>query len=278
MRIALSAKWLWLTAMLLACGYAQGGYYEAVMEDDPVAYWRLDETTGTTAYDEVIGRVGAIINGVTLDQPSGLSNEPGNPSMNFNGSNGKVDAAYSPDLNPNVFSIECWARVLGGAGTYRSPLTARATIYNTTPTPNGSSGYIFYATPSDQWEFWNGRSTTSGWHVLASGEYVDYGVWTHLVGTYDGTTKRMYVDGELAASAAINYLPNTTSPLRIGAGATEGAGAYWFNGDIDEVAIYDTALSPEQVAHHYHAGVPEPCTMALLLGGLGALVARRRRK
>ncbi len=62
--------------------------------------------------------------------------------------------------------------------------------------------------------------------------------WVHLAGTYDGATMRLYIDGELAASAtASGAVVPSTADLQIGAGYA------WFRGDLDEVRIYDRALT-----------------------------------
>ncbi|MCH8044121.1 MAG: PEP-CTERM sorting domain-containing protein [Planctomycetes bacterium] len=108
--------------------------------------------------------------------------------------------------------------------------------------------------------------------------------WAHLVGTYDGDTQRFYINGQEVGNALVGqgFGPNDAEPLRIGGGATEGNGNFFFEGDIDEVAVYDTALSPERVLAHYEAGInpiPEPSTLVLsFLGLMGLLAARRRRK
>ena len=82
------------------------------------------------------------------------------------------------------------------------------------------------------------------------------GQWAHLVGTYDAATqtKRFYVDGQQVGAATVAVNPNTARPLRIGAGATEGYGDYWFHGVVDEVAVYDQVLPPGHVLAHYRAG------------------------
>jgi Concanavalin A-like lectin/glucanases superfamily len=73
------------------------------------------------------------------------------------------------------------------------------------------------------------------------------GQWTHLVATFDGTNTLLYVNGVLAASEVnTGYTPNLVRALRIGAGNNEGGVTvdYNFPGDIDEVAIFNSVLSP----------------------------------
>jgi hypothetical protein len=68
--------------------------------------------------------------------------------------------------------------------------------------------------------------------------------WTHVAMTYDGTAVRLYVSGRLVAStAATGRLLQTSRPLRIG-GDMLGE---WFDGVIDEVRVYDRALSPAEI-------------------------------
>src|SRR5438093_3419681 len=76
--------------------------------------------------------------------------------------------------------------------------------------------------------------------------------WSHLVGTFDGATMRIYVNGALSSSAA------ASGPLAGGSGATYigrlGQSYYPFQGTLDEVAVFPTALSAERVRAHYQGG------------------------
>jgi hypothetical protein len=85
----------------------------------------------------------------------------------------------------------------------------------------------------------------------------------HLVGTYDGSVKRFYVNGVEVASAATGVLANLDNPFRIGAGATEGNGNYWFNGVVDEVAFYDQVLSEDRIWAHYLVAQPAAPTLEI---------------
>jgi hypothetical protein len=73
----------------------------------------------------------------------------------------------------------------------------------------------------------------------------------HIVGTYDGSMLRVYVDGTLAATQASTAAMSPTSgPLAIGSGSL---GGFNFNGVIDEVALYDKPLGAERVTAHFRA-------------------------
>jgi hypothetical protein len=93
------------------------------------------------------------------------------------------------------------------------------------------------------------------------------GNWVHLVGTYDGTTWRMYRNGTNVANAvtAVGALPVINGDWAIGATGNGWADA--FAGLIDEVAIYNYALSTNQIRGHYNAGVAQPRLTITRSGG-----------
>jgi hypothetical protein len=175
-------------------------------------------------------------------------------ACHFDASNSdKVDVGYNPAWNSSAFSFECWARVTGGSNTTASPLTSR-----NAPT---TQGYYVQVSSNNVWQFCSGTGINNLWHTL-SGPAVTPGRWTHLAGTYSGTGKTFYVNGLPVASANVQFAPNTTAPLRLGAGVTEGLGADFFSGDVDEVAVYGYALSAAQVQTHYQAAFP-PQTLSI---------------
>jgi hypothetical protein len=80
------------------------------------------------------------------------------------------------------------------------------------------------------------------------------GTWHHVVATYDGSTIRVYVDGGFEVSKPdTRSLQPITSPLIV---ARFPTGGQYLNGDVDEVAVYPTALSAARVLAHYEAGAP----------------------
>ena len=69
--------------------------------------------------------------------------------------------------------------------------------------------------------------------------------------TYDGTTRRSYVNGVLDNQAAMSTLSAGTNPLRIASRADD---IYRLGATLDEVAVYGTCLSGKRIMAHYLAG------------------------
>lgn len=231
---------------------ATKSYADTVKEDGPVSYWRLDETSGEVATDSVGGNNGEYLNGVSLGVP-GFQGQT-NAAAQFSAeSQQKVDVPFSATLNTPEFTVELWAKVTGGSG-YRSPLTSRADA--------PQRGYIFYAEPGDTWQFWSGKGDTSGWDTIP-GPAVETNTWTHLVGVYDGTNKTFYVNGAAAGSKPVVFGPNDEAVLRIGGGATESDGNYFFEGAVDDVAFYNKALAESRILAHYVAGASQTTSPSL---------------
>jgi len=121
---------------------------------------------------------------------------------------------------------------------------------------------------------------------LQSNTIVNDNSWHHIAGTYDGTTMKMYIDGTLESTLAwsTGYVEND-EPLHIGLFTYDyndghGNEPNILNGLMDDVRIYNRALSPSEVqglsSDSGNAPVPEPGT--ILLFGLGLLGVSRARK
>jgi hypothetical protein len=69
--------------------------------------------------------------------------------------------------------------------------------------------------------------------------------WSHLAATYDGDALHLYVNGAQVGSTPVwGPIPTSAGPLRIGGNSIWGE---WFKGFIDDVRVYDVALSPAQI-------------------------------
>ena len=157
--------------------------------------------------------------------------------LSLDGTDDAVDVAYSAELNPEAFTASLWANPDPAGSDYRSPLTSRDDL--------PQRGYILYIEPGNTWLFSTGMG--SGWNGTA-GPAAQLGEWTHVAASFENEQKKFYINGRLVGQGTAPLELNTQQPLRIGAGATEGPGNYFFPGMIDEVRIYDRALSADEVA------------------------------
>ena len=231
-------------------------YREQVLADGAVAYWRLDESSGN-ALSQVGNFPGTVSGGVTRSQPGALSD--GNTAMAFDGSTGQVvipNGAYQA-VGIGPFTVECWVKTL----VLANPDTFVLDNHN-----GGAARGFDFNVYSDRiiWKVGDGTAVQQAVHF--SVVYAD-GNWHHLVGVFTrGAADHilLYYDGGVKQDVIASSVGgNSTPTLNLKVGSFSGDGGTstrHFNGFIDEVAIYPTALTPQQIAAHYQARTAWPDT------------------
>lgn len=225
-------------------GTATTGYVPTIQADTPLAYYRLDELSGTIA-DDISGNAnqGTLHGSVTLGV-TGLLFSGSDTAMSFDGSTGYISLPTSfVPTGAHAWSIEAWCKPAGlpaspnfttlvAMGTAASHEKASLLIHNN----SGSIKFVLSCFSADI------TGTTT----------VNTGTIYHVVGTYDGTNTRLYVNGALEAGPTPFTLNLVATFASI---AAENSGAADFlNGTIDEPAFYNYALSAAQISAHYVAG------------------------
>jgi hypothetical protein len=246
-------------ALLPAAAYT---YESFVVADGPEAYWRLNETyDGTGAIFDSMGRhdgatrswLGTVDGGAGFHygQTGALAGNA-DPCIQFQyGNQNLITVPYSAALNSTPFSFECWAN-LSSLPVSPAWYAAYSSLGSTAGAVKLGSGLFAFGQYGD-WEEWFYKNGT--WGVGSSGSPMAVSQWVHLVATCDGQWQNVYVNGALLSSVATSLYPNTTSPFYIGAGRSDlTAGDNWFDGMLDEVAWYRTALSPGRIEAHYRMG------------------------
>ena len=166
-------------------------------------------------------------------------------ALSFNGSSNLVTVGASPLLNlASGMTLEAWINPTAASGT-RDVLIKEGTNLDL---------YNLYA------RNWRGRPESNvyagGANRVAEGATLPTNTWSHLAGTYDGTTLRLYVNGVQVASAAYSGTIGTSSgPLRIGGNSLWGE---YFQGAIDEVRIYNRALTALEIQTDMNLPVGAP--------------------
>ncbi|MFL5901604.1 MAG: LamG-like jellyroll fold domain-containing protein, partial [Solirubrobacterales bacterium] len=230
--------------ILLDRGGGSSPYSNVVLSDGPSGYWRLGETSGTTASDAAGANPGSYKNGALLGQASLLPADSANRSVRFDGINDYVAIPSSSSLSPaSKVSVEAWIKpnALPGAGNFAS-VASKPESYSLQF--NGS-----------RLEFTIIQSGIRR-RLQAPAGAIAVGQAYHVLGTYDGTTQRLYVNGaEVAGTPLTGGIAANSNALNI---ASWNGGSEPFNGTIDDLAVYTNALSAARVAAHYQAALGGP--------------------
>jgi hypothetical protein len=221
-------------------------YHEQVLAASPAAYWRLGETSGTTAADETGANPGTY-NNVLLNQPSALTSDS-NPSASFDGTRSYMRVPASPSLNmTSAVTVEFWAKRRTISSSYQvlvgKPGNGQSKFENYAVWLTNANRYIAY--------FGNGNT-----FVGAQTPAITDTNWHYVVATYGGSRARIYLDGVLKQETVTTLqMSANNQPLNLGRANTNN---YYFNGWLDEVAIYPTVLSAPTIVEHYNRGIGSP--------------------
>ena len=233
-------------------------YPQTVLADNPSFFWRLGETSGSTAADSSPnGFNGIYESGTTQGAPGPITGDP-TTATSFNGQNGLVSSA-NPVANPQNLSIELWVNTTTDTGGKLIGFGDQQT---------GSSGSYdrhIYMMNDGQLVFgvWTGQTQT----IETPNVYND-GQWHHVVATIGPSGMALYVDGQLIGTNSTTVAQSYSGYWRVGGDNLNGWNldpwgsnsqgttqpySYYFQGTIGDVAVYPTVLSASQVAAHYAA-------------------------
>ncbi len=199
-----------------------------------IAYWQFNENSGNTADDADNSNDGTITG---ADWTTGINQS----ALNFNGSDGNVEIPFNNTLNVtgNKLSLSVWIKK-------ESSNDDGCFLFNRTKyiLRMDNHGKVTFAVYVPGWKSvttpWKKRIVNTDWH--------------HVVATYNGKKIKLYIDGVLLVKkSASGNLKSTNSSTYIG---SEGSINY-FDGTIDEVAVFDKALSQQEIADIY-ANTPNP--------------------
>ena len=241
-------------------------YANCVLADRPVAYWRLNDLQGCTWVVDCTnrGHHGRVFGPIKFGQTGPLF-DPRSRSAEFNGDS-YIELQNTPNFNPTKgASVTVWARCDGppSSGHARTVLSwcdeypARHLF-----------GCILYVNPRNLWGLQTGPGIFDHSWGEVTGPSPILGEWVHLAGVFEPVLAenrgspngivKLYVNGQLAVSAARRLAGNQRPPLRIGARGTESLTAGdLFVGRLAEIAIYDHPLSQSQVRAQWDASQTE---------------------
>jgi parallel beta-helix repeat protein len=209
---------------LFVGGLMLGVVLTSATRADLVGWWRFDEGSGTVAYDSS----GNDHDGTIYGSPSWVSGVGGS-ALEFDGTNDYVGTGESLLDNMSEFTLACWVRA-GNPGSSRIGLI-------------GQNDLIEMGFMSGNIEMWTNvtGTTTTQW-------IFEDNTWHHIAVSGGATGTKIYLDGELAVTGggSANYR-TSAFPVNIGGGGVWDTSGNWFLGQIDDVRIYNHALSEIEI-------------------------------
>ncbi|UCG46920.1 MAG: hypothetical protein JSU94_15640 [Phycisphaerales bacterium] len=222
-----------------------------------VSHWKFDEGTGTTAYDSAGDNHGTIHGAQwTAGRFNNALDFDGNDGVDVEGSSG---AASTLNIHDSDLTVSAWVKTRGTGGTIvarAKPLYITYRLFVDTD----KAGINTYRQGSGHW-------------VLSAEEALSANTWYHLVGVFDRTRDigQVYINGIKEAEGPMTLDPvSNDATTKIGClllGQAESA----FDGVIDEVMIFNRALSEQQIQQLYSDDQSEPVSHWKFDEGVGSI-------
>ncbi|MDA0811371.1 MAG: LamG domain-containing protein [Verrucomicrobia bacterium] len=243
-------------------------YPDIIAADNPVHYWRFEEAdVATPAKDEQSNRDGTYEGGITLGEDS--SNPGLGKAARFDGANGTHVALGDPLHPGDSVSIEAWVNLDEDVTTGFAPVMAR-----------WGGSYELDFNKSQEYRG-NMVVQANGVVVPRTNAPLELGTWHHVVGIFfgdadgGGGTATIFLDGEqgeeMVDGGNLADGGGDDGLWYIGRTRTPTSGFAW-KGLLDEVAVYDRALTEAEILEHYEAGKPEPFVLLASEGNVYAFV------
>jgi hypothetical protein len=207
------------------------------------------------ALDSRSNNHGALVNGTTF-QTAKVGQ-----GFKFDGVDDRVEIPDSPSLKPQNLTVETWVKFdsLSSNTSGGAPNGTQYLVFKKNQAAVNFEGFVLNKTSSNTFRFGFGQGNGNPGVVVDSTTAATTGVFYHVVGTYDGSSVKIYVNGQLEATAPYNLPLNyDTRPLFLG---TSGESNFdgKFNGVLDEVSIYNRALSASEITAISNAGQSGKC-------------------
>jgi hypothetical protein len=255
---ATSSKSAASAAVTVASSATALSYSQTVLNNNPSFFWRLGDSSGTTAADSSGHNFTGTYESGTTQGAAGPITGDSTTATTFDGQAGLVTSSHSVS-NPTTFSVELWFKTTTDTGGkligFGNDQTGMSSNYDR-QIYMMNDGQLVFGT-------YNNAVKT-----IETPDVYNDGKWHYLVGTEGSAGMTFYVDGHLIGTNS-NVTPQSyTGYWRVGGdnlngwnldpwgsnsqGTTE-PNSYYFSGTIGDVAVYPTVLSAAQVAAHYAA-------------------------
>ncbi len=218
--------------------------------DKLVSRWKLDEATACTAFDPLALNNSTLLPTCSTNIPIWVAGQAGT-GLRFDGINDYSQAPHAASLMPTTrFTLSAWINIaaLPAGATNSLGIVSKGTTAN---------GYHIFLNPNTGIDAQK-IAFALGANTIYSNAVPALNTWIHVAATYAAPTMTLYVNG-VAQSTRTSTLIANTNVLYFGRRA--GAGNF-FNGIIDDINLYNFALSPAEITTLYNGYLFNPNTVS----------------
>jgi len=205
------------------CGPALAAYQDEVLADNPVAYYRFEETSGTTAFDTANSNDGSYVNGVLL-------NQPGAPALGKAASfDGIDDYVSTPRTVSTDFTLEAWVKTTAPSLTGSQAYEGNGLLWSDV---GGAADDFAMAMLNNGLSFFTGNPDVT----VTSAAAINDGAWHHLVATRtQGGSVEIFIDGVSQGTTTTNNNPLNGNPsIMIGGNVLDGRWTFQVVEEFDD--------------------------------------------
>jgi len=210
------------------------------------SYWPMDETSGTSVAD-VKGSNGGTATGTLVNDGQFAK------ARGFNGTSDYVNVGNVARTQGSTYSVEFWAK--------KDTATSIPAVYSeNTPASWSTNLFIIYygdssGTYNGGIRVWYRDGAGTGGSIITYPVNVADGRWHHVVFTQSSTSSRtLYLDGVVIGTDTVAKNTLSVTNAYIGAANNNGTMQQFFNGSLDEMRVYNTALSASTIQQHFIEG------------------------
>jgi len=213
-------------------------YAFAVLDDRPVAYWRFEEEAGVVAMDASgQNRHGRYLDGPVVGDSVGTVAT--GRAVSLESQTDGVLIEYAPWTDMPSLTVEAWVRASQVSSAEGMIIADKGYTWGLFIDPSGRPSFHL---PGDI-----PPETLAPDPIVAGRNY-------HLAGTFDDGAMTLYVNGVAVSHGVANVTAIRSSPQPIHLGRGVGAVRFEFHGVINDVALYDRALTADAIVRHYQTG------------------------
>ncbi len=209
------------------------------LDENLIAYYKFNEASGTTIYDSARGHNGTLTNGASVNAKGMWDTN----ALILDASNDFVNVTGGIDNNFFNGSISVWFKTTNKSNNRY--------IFEATNTTPSEGIYVYINITTGKLGFYGANDGSAIFDILSNKDMTD-GQWHHAIGVWDNTQASLYIDGLLQtdSESGDNTLDMQAPFTRTLIGSYNGG--YNFGGSIDELKIYDRALTEEEILYDYN--------------------------